>query len=111
MENVLTSLLPTLGGPAIAIIIVIYLYLKINRDRKDTKLERDKDSIELHDKILKHDFELTSMKDQLAYHRTIQDDLAKQINILSESVAKFSVAVDNLTESIKEIKSDLKERK
>lgn len=108
MEAAFTALLPTLGGPAIAILIVIFMYLKITSARKETKAERDKDSQELHDKLLKHDFEISNIKGELGQQRNLNSDLSNQINILSQSVAKFSVAVDMLSESVKEIREELR---
>lgn len=111
MESFITSLLPTLGAPAISVIIVVYLYLKINNQRKETKVTRDKDSQDLHDKILKHDFDISRLKGDLDQQRNLNSDLSNQINILSQSVAKFSVAVDMLSESVKDIREDLRNDK
>ena len=111
MEATISSLIPTLGGPAIALIVVIYLYLKITSQRKATKVERDKDSQELHDSVLKHDFEISRLKGDIEHQHNLNSDLSNQINILSQSVAKFSVAVDMLSESVKEIREDLRNGK
>ena len=109
MEATLASLIPSLGGPAIAIIIVIYLYLKITSQRKETKAERDKDSQELHDKILKHDFEITNLKGEFAQQKNVNDDLNKQICELSKAVACFSTAVDNLVKTVDELKEEVRD--
>lgn len=109
MEGILTNLAPTIGPVGIALIAVIYIYLKITSARKETKAERDKDSQELHDKILKHDFEITNLKGELAQQHNVNDDLNKQIVELSKAVAQFSVAVETLTESVKELKEDIRE--
>lgn len=111
MESALASLLPTIGAPAIAVIIVVYLYLKLTNARKETKVERDKDSQDIHDKLLKHDFEIARVRGELDQQRNLNSDLSNQINILSQSVAKFSVAVDMLSESVKEIREDLRNGK
>lgn len=109
MESTLASLIPTLGGPAIALIVVIYLYLKITSQRKATAIERDKDSQELHDKILKHDFEITNLKGDLSLQHNVNDDLNKQIVELSKAVAQFSVAVETLTQAVAELKQDIRD--
>jgi len=109
MESALASLLPTLGGPAIAILIVIFMYLKITSARKETKAERDKDSQEIHDKIIKHDFEIANLKGDFAQQRNVNEDLNKQIVELSKAVAQFSVAVETLTQAVAELKQDIRE--
>lgn len=111
IETALVAALPNLGGPAISLLIVCFMYLKIQSKRKETKNERDKDSQELHDKILKHDFEITNLKGEFAQQRNINDDLNKQVIELSKAVATFSVAVDTLTETVRELKSDVKQMK
>ena len=109
MEAAFTALLPTLGGPAIAILIVVFMYLKITSARKATAVERDKDSQEIHDKILKHDFEITNLKGEFSQQRNVNDDLNKQIVELSKAVAQFSVAVDTLTQAVAELKQDIRD--
>lgn len=109
MEQALISFLPTLGGPAICLLIVIFMYLKIQSNRKETKAYRDKESSELRDKILKHDFEITNLKGDFSLQRAVNEDLNKQVTELSKAVAQFSVAVETLTESVKELKLDIKE--
>lgn len=111
MESLFTTLAPIIGPGGIGILAAVYVYLKINSQRKETKSQREKDSIELHDKILKHDFEISRLKGDLDQQRNLNSDLSNQINILSQSVAKFSVAVDMLSESVKEIREDLRNDK
>lgn len=107
----IASLAPVIGAPAVVLLIAIALYFKMTSDRKETKNERDKDSQEIHDTILKHDFEIKRLKGDIEHQHNLNSDLSKQINILSQSVAKFSVAVDMLSESVKEIREDLRNDK
>lgn len=111
MESALASLLPYIPQAALPLIICVCFYLYIQSKRKETKTERDKDSGELHDKILKHEFEISRLKGDLDQQRNLNSDLSNQINILSQSVAKFSVAVDMLSESVKEIREELRNGK
>lgn len=109
MESTLMSLIPSLGGPAIAIIIVIYIYLKITGQRNETKIERDKDSQQLHDDVLKLTFEVSNIKGELNQQHNVNDDINKQIIELSKAVAQFSVAVDNLVKTVDELKDEVKD--
>lgn len=109
--EILATLLPFVPQAAIPLVICVCFYLFIQSKRKETKNERDKDSQELHDKILKHDFEITNLKGEFAQQRNINDDLNKQVIELSKAVATFSVAVDTLTETVRELKSDVKQMK
>ena len=77
---------------------------KQKADRADTKASRDKDSIEVHDKILKHDFAISQLKDAQSLQATVVDDLRDQCSALNANIVKLDTNVANLTEAIKELK-------
>lgn len=73
-------------------------------DRAQTKEARDKDSLELHDKVLKLEFTATQLKDQQALTATVVDDLRDQCSTLNTNIVKLDMAVANLTDAIKELR-------
>lgn len=77
---------------------------KVIKDRIATKLERDKDSIELHDKVLKLEFTTQQLKDSQQLTAQVVDDLRDTCAALNTSVAKLDMAVGNLTDAVKELK-------
>ena len=77
---------------------------KVVKDRIATKLERDKDSTELHDKVLKLEFTTQQLKDSQALTAQVVDDLRDQCSTLNTNIVKLDMAVANLTEVIKELK-------
>jgi hypothetical protein len=77
---------------------------KQKADRADTKAARDKDSQELHDKVLKHDFAISQLKDAQSLQATVVDDLRDQCSALNANIVKLDTNVANLTEAIKELK-------
>lgn len=77
---------------------------KTKADRASTKEQRDKDSIELHDKVLKLEFMTTQLKDQQALTATVVDDLRDQCSTLNTNIVKLDMAVASLTEAIKELR-------
>lgn len=105
----LVPLVPYIPQAAIPLVICVCFYLYIQAKRKETKSERDKDSQDLHDKILKHDFEITNIKGELGQQRNVNDDLSKQIIELSRAVTAFASSVDSLKEIVKDLKDDVKE--
>jgi len=70
-------------------------------DRLQTKEQRDQDSRELRDLILKHDFAICQLKDQQALTATCVDDLRDTCAALNTSVAKLDVNVANLADAIR----------
>lgn len=77
---------------------------KINADRAATKIERNNDSEKLHDEILKHGFMITQLKDQQALVSTVVDDLRDSMSSLNVNIAKLSITVETLNETVKEMK-------
>lgn len=77
---------------------------KQKADRADTKAARDRDSQELHDKVLKHDFAISQLKDTQSLQATVVDDLRDQCSALNSNIVKLDTNVANLTEAIKEMR-------
>lgn len=105
----LAAVLPFIPQAAIPLVICVCFYLFIQAKRKETKTERDKDSQELHDSVLKLQFEVTNIKGELGQQRNVNDDLNKQIVELSKAVACFSTAVDNLVKTVDELKEEVRD--
>lgn len=109
MEALATVLVPFIPQAAIPLVICVCFCIYIQAKRKETKSERDQDSQAIHDKILKHEFEISNLKGDLSLQHNVNDDLNKQIVELSKAVAQFSVAVDTLTQAVAELKQDIRD--
>lgn len=77
---------------------------KQKADRAETKIARDKDSQELHDKVLSHGFQLQQLKDAQSLTATVVDDLRDTCAQLNANIVKLDTNVLNLTEAVKELK-------
>ena len=77
---------------------------KVKADRLATKGDRDKDSLEVHDTLLKQGFQIQQCRDALALYQTVQEDLKTELNLLNTNVAKLTVVVENLGETVKEMR-------
>lgn len=109
MEAALATLVANIPTAAIPLVICVIFYFLIQSKRKETKSERDKDSQELHDSVLKLQFEVANIKGELGQQRNVNDDLNKQIVELSKAVACFSTAVDNLVKTVDELKEEVRD--
>ena len=78
--------------------------LKIKADRADVKQARDKDSQELHDKVLSQGFAIQQLKDAQSLTSTVVDDLRDQCATLNNNLVKLDTNVANLTEAIRELR-------
>lgn len=96
MEQLITLIAPYIPAACWPLILSVGLYFVISKQRKDTKQTRDQDSLELHDKILKHDFEIASLKGQSVAHDQLINDLRDQIALLNTNIARLSVILDRM---------------
>ena len=77
---------------------------KVKADRLASKETRDKDSLEIHDTILKHSFQLQQLKDAQSLTATVVDDLRDTCSQLNSNIVKLDTNVLNLTEVVKELR-------
>jgi peptidoglycan hydrolase CwlO-like protein len=77
---------------------------KIHESRAASKIERDKDSLELHDAVRKAAWEIDSIKATAGHRDQVIDQLQAQMAILNSTMATTNVKLDTLTEVIKELK-------
>lgn len=102
---------PKLIAALVGLIVELTLLVKVWRDliavkasRQETKESRDRDSQELHDKVLKLEFTTAALKDQQALTATVVDDLRDQCSVLNSNLVKLDTNVANLTEAIRELR-------
>lgn len=79
---------------------------KVIKDRIATKLERDRDSTEIHDKVLKLEFASGALKDANAVLTERVDDANRQINLLNTQLAQVLTKLDNVIDVLKELKDN-----
>jgi hypothetical protein len=108
MESIMQLIIPTIPGAAWSVIVLVlgglYIYRKIDADRKVTKGERDKDSQDLHDKLMKHDWEIGQIKADNSHRDILLDDLRKQVEAVNQNLAIVATKLDSLVEAVKEHK-------
>ena len=108
MDPTLTALIVAITSLAANLAILVKVItdkIKLTNDRLATKAERDKDSQDLHDTVLKYGFQIQQLKDQQALTSTVVDDLRDTCATLNTNIVKLDLNVGNLTEAIKELKN------
>lgn len=105
METLVNAIVPTVPGAAWSVIILVlgglYIYRKIEGNRKVTKVERDRDSQDLHDKIMRHDWEISQIKSDNNHRDVLLDDLRKQVEAVNQNLAIVATKLDSLVEAVK----------
>lgn len=81
---------------------------EIKAERTETKAERDRDSQELHDKVIKLECACETHKTLLARQQEILDKSNNQIFMLNNQLAKVIVKMENIIDCLKELKDDYK---
>lgn len=89
---------------ALPLLLVVLFYIKIKNDRKSTKESRDKDSLEIHDTLIKYGFQITQLKDAQQLHVQWMEDLKSMVNAMNVAIAKLDTTVANLNDTIRELK-------
>ena len=109
MEAVISQLISTLSPAALPLVVVIvagiYFYYKfksLEQDRVNTKQQRDTDSQEVHDKLLTHDFKISSLQGVVDLHRDKLDSIDKQLSIVNQELVKLNLSVEHLSIALKE---------
>lgn len=106
MEQLVSTILPYISPSALPLVVVVlgglYIYRKIDGQRKVTAVERDKEFGDIHDTILKHEFEIANLKGTSTHHEEVLDDLRDTVGILNTNIVKLTVTVESLCESIKD---------
>jgi len=122
MEGIVTQIVGALSPSALPIVVLclggLYLWFRfgrIEKDREQTKATRDKDSLEIHDKLLTHDFKLSNLQGIVDLHRDKLDSIDKQLSIVNRELVKLNLSVEHLSAALKEqndiMRESLKERK
>lgn len=113
MTEILSQLITTLSPSALPLVVVIlgglYIYKKIGNDRAITKSERDKDSQELHDKLLTHDFKISNLEGIVNLHKDKLESIDKQLAIVNQELVKLNVQVEHLVKALEAQNEIMKE--
>lgn len=79
-------------------------------DRIITKTARDKDSADLHDKVLSLEFKSTQNKDNITLLFEQVSDSNKQIALLNTQLATVLTKMDSVIDTLRELKDGIKNR-
>lgn len=113
----LGTIIAAIPPAALPIVVVIlglgYLYFKFNKlekDRTETKVNRDNDSQDIHDTLLKQSFEITNLKGIVDLHRDRLESIDKQLAIVNQELVKLNLQVEHLADALKEQNEIMKEQ-
>lgn len=100
MEGIVTQIVGALSPSALPIVVLclggLYLWFRfgrIEKDREQTKAARDKDSQDMHDSILKLQFEMANLRGITDLHRETLEDLRKQMTIVVKELAELNCSI------------------
>ncbi len=109
MDNLITSLVSALNPSAVPLvlvcIVVVYLWLKFRdteKDRLETKQQRDTDSQNLHDDVLKLKFDVSNLNGVVDLHKNKLDSIDQQLAIVNQELVKLNVQVEHLVSALEQ---------
>ena len=104
MLEVINTILPYISPTALPLIVVIlgglFIYKKIGNDRAKTKEQRDTDSQNIHDDILKLQFKVSEIDGRTVKHETLIEDMRQQLSELNTNIVRLSVVVEELAKQL-----------
>lgn len=104
--NILSQIIAAIPSNVLPLVVTVlglfYIYRKIENQRTETKTERDSDSQNIHDTLLKHDFRLTELSGIVNLHRDKLESIGKQLVIVNQELVKLNVQVDLLVKALEE---------
>lgn len=92
--------------PLVVVIIAIaYLWFKFRKvetDRSETKLQRDTDSQNLHDDVLKLKFDVSNLNGIVGLHKNKLESIDQQLAIVNQELVKLNVQVEHLVSALEQ---------
>lgn len=92
--------------PLVVVIIAIaYLYFKFHKvetDRFETKQQRDSDSQNLHDDVLKLKFDVSNLNGIVDLHKNKLESIDQQLAIVNQELVKLNVQVEHLVSALEQ---------
>ena len=111
MVQLFTTIVSSLTPSALPVVVLclggLYLWFKFGRmekDRQETKVERDEDSQEIHDDILKLKFKVSDLEGRTVHHADLLEDLREQVATLNSNISKLTVQLEMYCNLIKDKK-------
>lgn len=111
MEQIITTLIGAISPSALPIVVLclggLYLWFKFGRmekDRQETKNQRDNDSQNIHDDILKLKFKVNELDGRTVHHADLLEDLREQVATLNSNISKLSVQIEMYCNILKDKK-------
>lgn len=107
MEQIITSIITSLSPAALPLVVVIvaglyffYKFKSLEQDRIITKQQRDTDSHEVHDDILKLKFDVTNLQGIVNLHRDRLESIDKQLSLVNQELVKLNIQVEHLATAL-----------
>lgn len=111
MEQIVTTLIGAISPSALPVVVLclggLYLFFKFGRmekDRQETKNQRDNDSQNIHDDILKLKFKVNELDGRTVHHADLLEDLREQVATLNSNISKLSVQIEMYCNILKDKK-------
>lgn len=101
MEQIVTTIIGAISPSALPVVVLclggLYLWFKFGRmekDRQETKTQRDNDSQNIHDDLLKLKFKVNELDGRTVHHADLLEDLREQVATLNSNISKLSVQIE-----------------
>lgn len=103
LANIL-SMVPAEALPWVILILgglfIFLKFRKVDDSRKATKEERDKDSLEIHDKLLDHEYRIKGAEQVAELHKERLVNIDSTVHSMQLELVKLNTQVANLVNAL-----------
>lgn len=118
LANIL-SMVPAEALPWVILILgglfIFLKFRKVDDSRKATKESRDKDSLEIHDKLIDHDYRIKGVETVVEMHKEQLSSINSTVHDMQLELVKLNTQVGSLVNALeaqnKLIMSQMQEKK
>lgn len=105
LANIL-SMVPAEALPWVVLILgglfIFLKFRKVDDSRKATKESRDKDSMEIHDKLIDHEYRIKGAEQVAELHKERLVNIDSTVNSMQLELVKLNTQVGSLVEALKD---------
>lgn len=105
LMNIL-SMLPSEALPWVVLILgglfIVLKFRKVDDSRKATKESRDKDSLEIHDKLLDHEYRIKGAEQVAELHKERLVNIDGTVHSMQLELVKLNTQVGSLVSALEE---------
>lgn len=102
MESIINTIITTISPAALPLVVTIISIALVYFKFRSAKSARDEDIQSIHDKLLKHDYELNALKDISELHKSHLSSIDERLSNVNQELVKLNMAVEHFGKALEQ---------